>query len=66
MKKYLLITFTLSIIFTAASCNAGNKDALNIYEYAKSPEGTVLIKTAKVKNLKVQQTILQEMLKLKV
>ena len=44
MKKYLLITFTLSIIFTAISCNAGNKEASNIYEYAKSPEGTILIK----------------------
>ena len=44
MKKYLLITFTLSIIFTAISCNAGTKEAANIYEYAKSPEGTILIK----------------------
>ncbi|WP_157153986.1 (R)-mandelonitrile lyase [Brachyspira murdochii] len=44
MKKYLLITFTLSIIFTAISCNAGSKEASNGYEYAKSPEGTVLIK----------------------
>ncbi|WP_083249389.1 (R)-mandelonitrile lyase [Brachyspira hampsonii] len=44
MKKYLLISFTLSIIFTTVSCNAGSKEASNIYEYAKSPEGTVLIK----------------------
>ena len=44
MKKYLLITFTLSIIFTAISCNAGSKEAANSYEYAKSPTETVLIK----------------------
>ena len=44
MKKYLLITFTLSIIFTAISCNTGTKEAANSYEYAKSPTETVLIK----------------------
>ena len=44
MKKYSLITFTLSIIFTAISCNAGSKEAANSYEYAKSPTETVLIK----------------------
>ena len=44
MKKYLLITFTLSIIFTAISCNAGTKEASNSYEYTKSPTETVLIK----------------------
>lgn len=44
MKKYLLITFTLSIIFTAVSCNARSKEASNGYEYAKSPIETVLIK----------------------
>ena len=42
MKKYLLIAFTLSIIFTAISCNAGTQEAANSYEYAKSPTETVL------------------------